>query len=62
MKIRSVQAAYAEIKEADPATAITEHMIRKIVYGGEIPTIQTGNKKLFDLEVLLHYLEGGRHA
>lgn len=60
MKIRSVQSAFAEIKAEDPATAITEYMIRKIVYGGEIPVIQRGNKKLFDMEVLLHYLEGGR--
>ncbi|MCR5034400.1 MAG: DNA-binding protein [Clostridia bacterium] len=59
-RIRTVQQAFKEIKEADPDTAVTEYMVRKIVYSGEIPTVRTGNKRLFDLDELLHYLKGGR--
>lgn len=60
MKIRTVQQAYREIKANDPDTALSEYMIRQIVYGGYIPTIQTGNKKLFDMEALTNYLEGNK--
>lgn len=58
MRIRNVQQAFREIKENDPNTAISEYMIRKIVYSGEIPTIKTGNKRLFDMEALNEYLGG----
>ena len=60
MKLRTVQSAYREIKAADPETAVTEYLIRQIVYGGAIPTIKSGNKRLFSMDALLHYLEGKR--
>ena len=59
-KLRSVQKLFQMLKELDPDTDATEYLIRQLVYGGDIPTVKCGNKRLACYEDLLAYLYEGR--
>lgn len=56
MRMRTIESAYQEIKEADSNTAISKHNIRQLVINGTIPSRKAGNKYIFDLDALLQYL------
>lgn len=51
-KYRTIKGAFAEIKERDPNTALTEYRIRQMVIEGEIPSKRAGNKYLLDIDCL----------
>ena len=53
LRMRTIEQAAAEIKKADPDTAITKYAIRQLVISREIPSIQRGNKYLINLDTLL---------
>jgi|GEM_PF-790740 hypothetical protein len=55
-RIRTIGQAYKELKLSDPNTAITQHSIRQLILSGQLPAFQSGNKYLFDLDVLEGYL------
>lgn len=57
MKLRTVDAAYKEILEEDPNTAITKNFIRTGVITGRIPCVRAGKKYLFRVEDLYQYIE-----
>lgn len=59
-KIRSVGTLFQMIKEADPETEVSEYLVRKLVYEGYIPSVQSGNKKLASFEDLSAYLFEGK--
>lgn len=59
-KLRSVQQLFQMIKEADPDTAVSEYLIRKLLYEGYVPTVQCGNKALACYEDLCAYLYEGK--
>ena len=59
-KLRSVQKLYQMIKALDPDTDATEYLVRQLVYQGELPTVQCGNKKLACFEDLCAYLFDGK--
>ncbi len=56
MRIRTIPEAARELKEDDPATAISEWMIRRLVKQGELPSVAVGRKRLVDLDVLEQYM------
>lgn len=58
--LRTVQQHAAYFRDKDPDTAITEYLIRKIVYSGEIPSVQSGIKRLSTREDLEAYLFEGK--
>ena len=58
LRMRTIEQAAAEIKKADPDTAITKYAIRQLVISHEIPSITRGNKYLINLDALLAYLSG----
>lgn len=62
-RIRTIQAAYNEIKEADPNTSITPSAIRRAVSSGEIPSRRIGSrggyKYMVDLDNVIVYFSGG---
>ena len=62
LRLRTIEQAAAEIKKADPDTAITKYAIRQLVISREIPSIQRGNKYLINLDTLLAYLGGEAEA
>lgn len=57
-RIRSIDDAYKLLLEEDPDTAVTKYFIRKVVTEGTIPSFKTGNKTIFDYDVLHAYLYG----
>lgn len=59
-KLRSTQQLFQMIKEKDPGTAVTEYLIRKLLYDGYVPTVTCGNKKLACYEDLVDFLYAGR--
>lgn len=59
-RLRSIHSLYQMIKEQDPETEVTEYLIRKLVFGGHIPSVITGNKRLASFEDLCAYLFEGK--
>ena len=57
MRIRTIKAAYEEIKAHDPGTCITEWFLRQLVTGGAIPATRAGTKWLVDLDKVESYIE-----
>ncbi len=56
-RMRTVPEAAAEIKAADPNTAITAYHIRQLALQGVLPRVKAGRKLLINLDVLIEYLE-----
>ena len=57
-RMRTIKEAVAEFRSADPATAITEAYLRRLVISGQVPHVKAGNKYLLNMDVLSQYLEG----
>ena len=56
-KLRTIKAAMREIQLADPGTAFSEHLLRKLIKKNKIPYIKAGNRYLFDVDKLPEILE-----
>lgn len=56
-RMRTVSEAAAEIKAADPNTAITEYHIRRLALSGVLPRVKAGRKLLINLDTLIEYLQ-----
>ena len=54
-----ISEAYAEIKEADPNTAITMTAFRRLVLDGRIPSIMIGNKRVVSMESVESFFQYG---
>ena len=59
-KLRSVHKLYLMLMELDPESDVTEHCVRRLVYEGYVPTVETGNKRLACFEDLCAYLFQGK--
>lgn len=55
-RIRTIQQAYNEIKEKDPDTAFSCHLLRQLVSSGAIPSIKAGTRFLINMEVVEKYV------
>ncbi len=55
-RMRTTKEAAAEIKAADPNTAITEYHIRQLALSGVLPRVKAGRKLLINLDTLIEYL------
>ena len=58
-RMRLISEAYAEIKEADPNTAITMTAFRRLVLDERIPSIMIGNKRLVSMEAVEGFFQYG---
>ncbi|MCI5679276.1 MAG: hypothetical protein MR278_04775 [Bacteroidales bacterium] len=58
-RMRLISEAFAEIKEADPNTAITMTGFRRLVLDERIPSIMIGNKRLVSMEDVEHFFQYG---
>lgn len=58
--MRTISEAAAELRNADPNTAITPHAIRQMVLNGTIPHIRAGKKYLLNLDILERVLYSGQ--
>lgn len=59
-QLRSIHSLLEMIQEQDPDTEVTEYLIRKLIYGGHIPSVITGNKRLANYEDVCAYLFEGQ--
>ena len=57
-RLRTINEAYAHLKQQDPGTGITLHFLRCLAVRGEIPTVRAGRKYLLDIDALLEHLTG----
>lgn len=61
-RIRTIQAAYEEIKRVDPGTSLAPSAVRRAVTSGEIPSRRVGNKggwKYYvDVDQVIAYFSG----
>lgn len=56
-RMRGIADAAAEIRAADPNTAITPHFLRRLVKTKTIPCVQCGAKYLVNMDELERYLQ-----
>lgn len=54
-RMRTIAAAYAEIKAMDEHTAITQNQIRNLVKSGAIKSVPVGSHSLINLDLLIDY-------
>ena len=55
-RIRTINAAFDEIKAQDPNTCITKHFLTQAIKGGGIPSTRAGVKWLVDMEDVEKYI------
>ena len=51
-QLRTIDAAYDELKARDPNTGLSRHLVRQLIKNDRVPCIQAGKKKLVDVNVL----------
>ena len=51
-RVRTIDAAYDEIKRLDPGTAISRTGLRRLVVSGTVPSVRAGKKFLVDLDAV----------
>ncbi len=56
--MRGIKEAVAEIRRADPETAVTEHYLRGLIKSGALPHRQAGRKIIISMDALYTYLSG----
>jgi excisionase family DNA binding protein len=56
--MRTIDAAWAFIAEADEATSLTKTALRRLCASGRLPTVRIGMKYLIDLDTLEAFLCG----
>jgi len=56
LRMRTINQAITEIKQADQNTAITERAIRRLITTNAVPSIKIGCKYLVDMDNLERYL------
>ncbi len=49
-RVRTIDAAYDELRKTDPLTSVTRSGLRRLVVSGEIPSVRVGVKYLVRLE------------
>lgn len=59
-RYRTIAKAVEEIKKADPDTCLNYHVLKGLVDDELVSFLQTGNKKLVDIDFLFEYLHGVR--
>jgi len=55
-RMRTLDEAYAEIKQMDEHTGISKYYIRQLALNGKIPVVMCGRKRLINLDGLISYI------
>jgi len=55
-RMRTILEAVAELKAADPGTAVTAHAVRRMIKAGELPHVRAGQKYLINMDTLIAHL------
>ena len=59
-RMRTIDEAFAYLKEKDPETALTRYYLRQLVLSGAVPSAKAGRKYLVNLDRLEEYLNHPR--
>lgn len=62
VRLRTIEQAFKDIKDADENSSITRNYIRTLVNNHIIPARKSGRKWLINMDVLEQYLEQGDDA
>lgn len=62
VRVRSLQEAYLMLKEDDPDTRVTVHLLRRLVADGTIPSIRAGRRIMLNYDTLIEYLSASYKA
>ena len=57
-RMRTVDEAYALLKELDPETSVSKNFIRRLALMGKIPVLNIGRRRLINFDLMLEYLKG----
>lgn len=57
MKIRTIAGAVADIRAADPGSAVTASYLRSLVRDGKIAHVKDGNRVLVDADSITQYFD-----
>lgn len=56
-KVRTIQAAYDELKSIDPDTSISKYHLSQLIKSGAIPSMRAGVKWLVDMDNVNSYFD-----
>jgi len=59
MRMRTIDAAIAQLRHDDPGSCLTRHALRQMVLTGQVPHVRVGNKYLVDYDRFLSFLTSG---
>ena len=59
-RMRTIEQAFAWLREQDPETALTKTALRRMVTTGELPSVRVGQKYLLCLDTLEAHLSGAQ--
>lgn len=55
LRLRTIRQCVNEILKHDPASAITEHSLRRLVRNGTIPVFRIGNRQIVDFQTVIDF-------
>lgn len=58
-RMRGITEAAEEIRAADPNTAISAYLLRKLVKANKIPSVKVGVKYLVNMDIVSEYFSKG---
>lgn len=61
-RMRTIPAAVAEVRAADPETALTVSALRRAVKQGKIPVVEVNTKRLVNLSDVFSFMSGAYAA
>lgn len=59
-KMRTAEGVVAALRAEDPDTAVSVHMVRRLVNSGAVPFVASGTRKLVSVDAVCEYLASGQ--
>lgn len=59
MKMRTCKEAHEELKRRDPGTMISRNMVYRAICQKKIPVVESGRRKLIDVDQLEQFFANG---
>ena len=61
-KMRTATGVVDELRAVDPNTAVSVHLVRRLINSGAVPSVPSGNRKLVSVDAVCEYLASGQAA
>lgn len=59
-RMRTAAGVVATLRAEDPETAVSVHMVRQLILSGAVPYVESGTRKLVNVDTVCEYLMSGR--